>query len=201
MVNEHNEDNDIEVETTNDEDVDLEETELADVEEKSSDKIKKISQKLKRCEDEKKQIQDDLQRAKAEFLNVRKRLEEQQIIDRQRAKIQHVAELLPLCDSFQMAMSDKEVWEKASESWRKGIEGIHSQLTRLLDSYGVKVIDPQGEPFDPHRDEAVGTEEVADEKLVDTVISVVQRGYEIQIGDKTEVIRHARVTTGTLKTE
>lgn len=133
------------------------------------------------------------------FLNARKRLEEQQITDRLRAKMQHVEELLPLCDSFQMAMNDKAAWEKADGAWRKGIEGIHGQLMRLLDSYGVTAIDPQGEAFDPYRDEAVGTEIVEDEKLVDTVVSVVQRGYEIQVGEKTEVIRHARVTTGVTK--
>lgn len=195
----NNDDTDIEVETTNDEDSELEETELVDVEEKSSDKIKKMREKLRRCEEEKQLLQDNLQRAKAEFLNVRKRLEEQQLQDRLRAKVQHVEELLPLCDSFQMAMSDKDAWEKADEAWRKGVEGIHAQLNRLLASYNVSEINPVGEPFDPYRDEAIGTEEVTDEKLVDTVVSVVQRGYEMKIGDKTEVIRHTRVTTGVEK--
>ncbi|MCA9362644.1 nucleotide exchange factor GrpE [Candidatus Kaiserbacteria bacterium] len=199
MVHMNNDDTDIEVETTNDEDSELEETELVDVEEKSSDKIKKMREKLRRCEEEKQLLQDNLQRAKAEFLNVRKRLEEQQLQDRLRAKVQHVEELLPLCDSFQMAMSDKDAWEKADEAWRKGVEGIHAQLNRLLASYNVSEINPVGEPFDPYRDEAIGTEEVTDEKLVDTVVSVVQRGYEMKIGDKTEVIRHTRVTTGVEK--
>jgi molecular chaperone GrpE len=98
-----------------------------------------------------------------------------------------------------MAMKDKEVWERADDSWRKGIEGIYSQLERLLANYQVKVIDPIGEAFDPHRDEAVGTEQVEDEKMIDRVISVVQRGYEMKIGDSADIIRHARVTTGIMK--
>lgn len=201
MVNLNNDEPELEVETTNDNDVDLEETELVDVEEKSGDKIKKLKEQLRRCEDEKKQLQDDLQRARADFLNARKRLEDQQVQDRLRAKMQHVEEILPLCDSFQMAMSDKAAWEKADPAWRKGMEGIHTQLMSLLSSYGVQTIDPQGEQFDPYRDEAIGTEEVTDKKLVDTVVTVVQRGYEIRVGDKTEIIRHARVTTGVLKAE
>jgi molecular chaperone GrpE len=194
-----NENNDVEIETTNDENIELEEAELVDEEEKSNDKIKKLREKLNRAEEEKKQLQDDLQRARADFLNARKRLEEERARDRIRHRKEHVEELLPLCDSFDMAMSNTEVWEKADPVWRKGIEGINNQLLRLLNSYGVKAIEPKGEPFDPHRDEAVGTEVVEDEKLVDTVVSVLQRGYEIQVGDATEVIRHARVTTGTLK--
>ena len=142
---------------------------------------------------------DDLQRSRADFLNARKRLEEERARDHIRQRKAHVEELLPLCDSFEMAMSNKEAWEKTDEIWRKGIEGINNQLMRLLESYDVKVIDPKGTSFDPYRDEAVGTEVVEDEKLVDTIVTVLQRGYELQVDDTTEVIRHARVTTGVLK--
>jgi molecular chaperone GrpE (heat shock protein) len=34
---------------------------------------------------------------------------------------------------------------------------------------------------------------------VDTVIMVMQQGYEMTLGDKTELIRAARVTTGVAK--
>lgn len=197
MVYMNNENDDIEVETTNDE-FEPEESELIDVDEKSGDKIKKLQEKLRRAEDDKKELQDELQRARADFLNARKRLDEERARDRVRYRIAHVEELLPLCDSFYMAMSNKEAWEKADEAWRKGVEGINGQLNRILDSYGVKAIDPQGEPFDPHRDEAIGTEKVSDNKLVDKVITVVQRGFEMEVDGKMTVIRHARVTTGTL---
>lgn len=199
MVYMNNDEKEVEVEITNDEDPQLEDTELVEEEEKSKDKIKKLREKLARCEEDKKQASDDLQRARADFLNARRRLEDERARDKVRHQIQHVEELLPLCDSFQMAMSNKEAWEKADPAWRKGIEGIHAQLMQLLSSYQVTVIDPRGKPFDPHRDEAVGTEVVEDKKQVDTVVSVIQQGYEIQVGDKTEIIRHPRVTTGVMK--
>lgn len=199
MVYMSNDDEDIEVETTSNEDFEIEEPELVDEEEKSSDKIKKLREKISHLEEEKRQILDDSQRAKADFLNAKKRLEDERIRDRVRYQKQHVEEMLPLCDSFQMAMSDKEAWEKADEMWRKGIEGIHSQLMRVLESYGVKVIEPIGETFDPYRDEAIGTEEVEDNSKVDKVVSVVQRGYEMKVGEGSEIIRHARVTTGVKK--
>ena len=199
MVYMNKHEDDIEVETTNDADESLEETEITDVEEKSQGKIKQLQEKLKRCEQEKKELSDETQRTRADFLNARKRLEDERARDKIRQQKNHVEELLPLCDSFQMAMANKEAWERADESWRKGIEGIHNQLQRLLDSYNVQIINPVGESFDPHRDEAVGTEEVDDADKVDTVVSVLQLGYEITHGDTTEVIRHARVTTGVLK--
>lgn len=199
MVNENNEKIEEDVEITN-EDSAPEDLEIEDMEEKSGDKLKQLRDKIVRLEDEKKQLQDELQRAKAEFLNARKRLDEERDRDRVRSRMKHIEELLPLCDSFQMAMSDKEAWEKAEPAWRKGVEGIHTQLMSLLQAYGVTSIHPEtGETFDPHKHEAIGTEEVTDEKLEDTVVTVVQRGYEMQQGDTTEMIRHARVTTGTLK--
>lgn len=190
---------DVEFETTNDEDVEISEPELAEVEEKTGDKVKLLKEKIARLEEEKKQIMDDAQRARADFLNARKRLEDERARDKVRFKMMHVEELLPLCDSFQMAMNNKETWEKADENWRNGITGIYSQLMRIIDTYGVKAINPVGEPFDPYRDEAIGTEEVTDDKMVDKVVSVVQMGYEMKVGDSIEVIRHARVTTGVKK--
>lgn len=198
MVYMKHDETEIELETTDDENVNFEAVELVDEEESEVDRIKKMREKIARCEEDKKQLQDDLQRTRADFLNARKRLEDERSRDRIRSLKAHVEELLPLCDSFAMAMSNTEVWEKADAVWRKGIEGINSQLMRLLESYGVSIIEPQGKHFDPHRDEAVGTEVVTDEKLVDTVISVLQRGYEVRVGDTTEVIRHARVTIGVM---
>lgn len=198
MVNENKNESD-DVEVTNDEYNEIEDTDLAEEEERSADKIKKQRDTIARLKEEKQTLQDDLQRTKAEFLNARKRLEDERARDRVRSAKRHVEELLPLCDSFQMAMNNQEVWEKADESWRKGIEGIYTQLKRILDSYQVTELNPVGDAFNPHTHEAIGTEVVTDEKLQDTIVSVVQRGYEIKVGDTTELIRPARVTTGVIE--
>ncbi len=188
-----------EIEDITDEPIDTIEPEIEDIEEATGKKLKDLRAKIADLDTEKKHLLEESQRAKAEFLNARKRLEEERVRDRLRFQKQHVEELLPLCDSFQMAMSNKEVWEKADKAWRTGIEGIHMQLMNILDSYGVKAVEPVGQPFDPYKHEAVGTEEVTDEKLQDTVISVLQRGYELTQNGSTETIRPARVTTGIVK--
>ena len=197
-MNENEYEEDLE-EVTDEEDTDIEEPELVDVEEANGKKLKDLREKIARLDTEKKQLLDETQRARAEFLNARKRLEEERAKDKQRFIRKHAEELLPLCDSFQMAMSNTEVWEKADKSWRTGIEGIHMQLLNVLDSYGVTPLHPLGEAFDPYKHEAVGTEEVEDEALQDTIVSVVQRGYEMTHNGTTEIIRPARVTTGILK--
>ncbi|MAQ59363.1 nucleotide exchange factor GrpE [bacterium] len=173
-----------------------EDIELEDIEDRATDKIKQLRKKLETALEEKQKLQDELQRAKADFLNARRRLEEERVRDRVRNKKHFVEDLLPLCDSFQMAMNNTEAWEKADVSWRKGVEGINAQLQNILKEYGVSAINPAGEAFDPNRHEAVGTETVTDKKLDDTVVSVMQSGYEITLDGNTEIIRPARVTTG-----
>lgn len=200
MVDMKNNDNDdVEVEVTSEEQPEIVEPELIDLEEGGDKKNKKLKEKLVLCEEEKKKILDDFQRSRADFLNAKKRLENERAKDKVRFKKEHVMELLPLCDSFQMAMLNTEAWEKADKSWRTGVEGIYNQLMQLLEQYQVKAFDPQGEPFNPHKHEAVGMETVEDEALNDAVISVIQRGYEMKDGDTIEILRPARVTTGVIK--
>jgi molecular chaperone GrpE len=182
-----------------DENSEIQESELEDVEGLSNTKMKDLRTKIARLDTEKKEILEESQRTRAEFLNAKKRLEEERAQDRKRLQRQHAEELLPLCDSFQMAMSNTEVWEKADKSWRTGVEGINMQLMNILNSYVVKAVNPVGDAFDPQKHEAIGTEEVTDKKLEDTVISVVQQGYEMTQDNDTYMIRPARVTTGIVK--
>jgi molecular chaperone GrpE len=173
------------------------EDELLDIEEQEANKLQSLRKKLKTSEDEKKALQDELQRSKADFLNARKRLEEERVREYSRSVIKFVEQLLPLCDSFHMAISDKKTWEKADENWRKGVEGIYAQLQSLLASYQVRSVSPLGEQFDPHRHDALTTIPVTNLDEHNQIKAVVQLGYELQRGDgQTELIRPARVAIG-----
>lgn len=193
--NEHNEDADIEI--TN-EKLDInDEVEVEEAEEHQADTIKKLKAKLKEAEAEKRTALEDLQRAKADFLNARRRLEEERLRDRERGVISHIEDLIPLCDSFEMAMSNKEAWEKTDAIWRKGVEGIYAQLSSILASNKVEAVSPQGEHFDPTKHEALSTTPVAKAEENDTVVNVIQKGYVLKKADgNSEVIRPARVIIG-----
>ena len=172
-------------------DVDLEE-----VEENIHAKIKKLREKLKQCEQEKMEHLENLQRAKAEFLNAKKRMEEERKQDTQRIISAHIEKLLPLCDSFHMAMQDTQAWKAIDATWRKGIEGIHSQLHSILDAYGVAELNPQGEVFDPNTHEAVSNVKVTDKKQHHVVQQVLQTGFVRTVDNTQELLRPARVTVG-----
>jgi len=184
MSNEESHD-DIELEATGEENP--EDITLEDAEASARDKQKGLRAKLKECESAKMQAMEDLQRTKAEFLNSRKRLEEQASRDVVRAKDTFVLELLPLADSFDMAMQNTEAWEAIDEVWRKGVEGINAQLQSLLKKHNVTALDPTGETFNPEHHEALSTTDSDSE--TDTIVSVIQKGYE-RNGD---IIRPAKV--------
>ena len=170
--------------------------ELEEVEENSKEKIRSLQARLKESEQEKMEHLENLQRAKAEFLNAKKRLEDERQRDKERAVITQIEKLLPLCDSFHMAMSNTDAWEAIDETWRKGVESIHNQLRSILTSYGVTEIDPTGKEFDPQTHDAMANVPVDDASMHHKVISVIQKGYTRTHNGKEELIRPARVTIG-----
>jgi molecular chaperone GrpE len=197
MVNENNED------TTIQPDSDLTydnpeptATELIEDEATAEQKLKALRTKLQTATDTNRELHEELQRTRADFLNARKRLEEDRLESRERDTVRHIEKLLPLADSFYLAMLDRVTWEKGDEKWRKGVEGIHNQLLGILRGYGVESFDPTGQPFDPARHEAMSMTTVTDASQNDVVLTVMQQGYERTVGDTTTIIRPARVTVG-----
>lgn len=161
---------------------------LEDEEAGAGTKMKQLRAKLAACDEEKRSIHEELQRTRADFLNSKRRLEEQLQRDRERITERHMEDLLPLADSFDMAMQDP-AWQSADEIWRKGVEGIYAQLKNILRSNGIESIEPQaGSPFDPREHEAL-----MDTGNGDVIGQVFQKGYKR--GDT--IIRPAKVGVGT----
>lgn len=177
----------------------LAETEIVDEEEAYNDKLKRLRSKLESCEEDKRQYLEDLQRTRADFLNSKKRLEATLATDKERLTNDFVLEILPLCDSFDMAMSNTEAWQAVDETWRSGIVAIYSQLQSLLQSYQVKPIEPIGEAFNPQEHEAVSNVTVTEAEKNNQVMSVLQKGYVREKDGKRIVVRPARVTVGQTK--
>lgn len=175
-------------------------TDPIETEASSEDKIKSLRTKLKDAEEAKSAAQEEMQRTKADYLNARKRIEEDHASAQKRATRNFIGSLLPLCDSFDVAMQDQAVWDRVDEQWRKGVEGIRSQLQAILDAYNVVRDDPVGQPFDPKRHEALTETPVDDPAKHNTVTQVIQAGYYIN-EDEPVLIRPARVAVGVEHTD
>lgn len=138
---------------------------------------------------------DGWQRAKAEFINIRKRDQEANEQYLKFAKEDVITQLIPVLDSFEMAFANKESWEKVDKNWRMGVEHIYSQLIGVLTANNVSQIDPLGEKFDPMRDEAVENEPVTEEKLDHTITKVISKGYKLN----DRIIKPVKVKIGIFK--
>lgn len=153
--------------------------------------VLRLKEKLKECEAKKQEYLDSWQRAQADFVNIRKRDEERNKDVVKFANESLILEIIPVLDSFDIAFSNKEAWEKVDKNWRVGVEYIYSQLVTVLENNGVKQINPQGETFNPEFHEAL--EEVpGDKKDEGRVVQVVQKGYKFQ----GKIIRGAKVKVG-----
>ncbi len=157
--------------------------------------VKTLKEKLKKAIEEKQEYLNLWQRDKAEFVNARKRDQDAQKDFARFSNENLISELIPVLDSFHMAMGNKEVWEKADKNWRIGVEYIAQQLTKVLTDFGLKEIDPQGKIFDPLRDEAIEQVVVSNEKENNTVVAVIQKGYELH----GKILKAPKVKVGEFK--
>jgi len=151
---------------------------------------------VKRLQQEAQQAKDRYLRTLADVENTKKRLTREKEEFLRYAAEAMVRELLPIVDSLDQALVavDKQSDPQAVV---KGVHLIYRQLLGLLSKEGVKRIPTVGEPFDPHRHEAVAQVEATDGTPENTVVEEVQVGYTMH--DK--VIRPAivKVARGTAK--
>lgn len=158
-------------------------------------KLKKVKAELKACQKERQDYLNGWQRAKADYVNLKKELDESVANSSQRAKLKIVSEFLPAIDNFRLAFQDKEAWQKTPENWRLGIEHIYNQLHQTLQNLGVTEINEINITFDPNIHEALETVPVDKKEQDDVVIEVVRPGYKM----KDKIIRPAQVKVGNFK--
>ena len=148
-------------------------------EENATETIKKLREKLKKSEAERTEYLTGWQRAKADLINARKRDEEDRKDFMKFANERLIEGLIPVLESFDMAMGNKEAWEKVDKNWRIGVEYIYSQLTKALADSGLEEVNPIGKKFDASRDEAAAYEPVDSADKDHIILKVVQKGYTL----------------------
>ncbi|MFA6463784.1 MAG: nucleotide exchange factor GrpE [Candidatus Paceibacterota bacterium] len=141
--------------------------------------VRKLKEKISLLEEQNKEYLSGWQRDKADFINARKRDEEEKKEIRKYATERLIDGLIPVLESFDMAMGNKEAWEKVDKNWRIGVEYIYNHFRQTLEQDGLNEINPLGKKFDSTRDEAIEYVPTADKNLEDTVIEVVQKGYSL----------------------
>ncbi len=125
-------------------------------------------------------------RAVAELDNLRKR-GQRDVENARRFGVERFASaVLPVRDSLEAALAAAENVDVAT--LLEGERATLRLLDQALEGAGIREIDPQGQPFDPTKHEAMTTQPSRD-LAPDTVALVVQKGYELN----ERLLRPARV--------
>lgn len=131
---------------------------------------------------------DLLRRTQADFVNYRRRMNQEQAEGRIAAQSALLSRLLPVLDDFGRALGAVPP-ELVTHPWVQGLFLVARRLTTILDQLGVQQIGTPGEPFDPRWHEAIATEARADVPE-GTILQIAQPGYAL--GER--VIRPAQVS-------
>ena len=158
------------------------EEQVSKAEEKEVDET---AQKIEELEKELAASKEAHIRTLAEYDNYRKRTAKEKEGTYNDAKAMCMTELLPVLDNFDRALSADAT---DAESYKKGVEMIHTSFCEILKKLGVEAFGEAGEEFDPNFHN--GVMHIEDENLGENVIAqVFSKGYKI--GEK--VLRPAMV--------
>lgn len=126
-------------------------------------------------------LKDQILRAMAETENTRRRMKKE-IEDAQKYAVSGFAkEMLSVADNFRRALDAVPKDSADGETLKNlimGVEATERQLLSAFEKFGIKKIDPMGQPFDPHLHQVM-MEAEDPSKPAGTVVQVLQPGYMI----------------------
>jgi molecular chaperone GrpE len=134
------------------------------------------------------------QRTQADFINYRRRIEEERTQQTREANVAFVQRLLPILDDFERALANAAP-EDLESNWGKGMLLVERNLRGLLAAEDIVRIEAEGAEFDPRQHEAVARQPSADMRE-GHVLHVIRSGY--RKGDR--VIRPAQVVVAAAPT-
>jgi len=115
-------------------------------------------------------------RSAAELENVRKR-SARDVENAHRFALERFSrELLAVKDSLEMGLAAAET--ASIESLLQGSEATLKIFASTMQQFGIEVVDPSGEPFDPEFHEAISMMP-SDNVEPGSVVTVVQKGYSL----------------------
>jgi len=159
----------IETDKSNDDTVEME------VDKQTQDEL---GQLLHQAETKAQENWDKLLRVQAEMENMRRRAERDVENAHKYALEKFAAELLPVKDSLELGAAAAQQADTDIAKLREGTELTLKLLNDALGKYGINVVDPLEQPFNPEYHQAMSMVEVPD-KQPNTVVAVMQKGYTL----------------------
>jgi molecular chaperone GrpE len=138
----------------------------------ADNRLAELEARLAAATAETEKLREDWLRAKAETDNVRRRGQDD-VAKAHRYGVEGFAgALLAVKDSLDAALT---VENTSIERFKEGVEITARQLDAVFEKFAIRVVNPQGERFDPHRHQAIS--QVESDQEPNTVVTVLQKGY------------------------
>ena len=134
------------------------------------------------------QWKDKFLRAKAELANVQRRAEKGQSEALKYSNGGLIRSLLPVLDDLERVIASSAESGGDVDSVVGGVKLVLENFVKVLGDANVKVIEAEGQPFDPEIHEAM-MQQPSDEHAEPTVLQEVGKGYKLH----DRVLRPARV--------
>ncbi len=119
---------------------------------------------------------DKYLRAVAEAENIRKRATRDVEHARKYALEAFGRDMLAVRDSLEMGLDAADSAD--AEALREGSEATLKLLTSTLARFGIELVDPAGQPFDPELHEAISMQP-SEDVPAGSVVTVVQKGFTL----------------------
>ncbi len=143
------------------------------VPDKVPDEVARLRAEVESLGNEKHGLVDRLQRAQAEFENIRKRLTREKSDARQYAAVETIESLLPIVDDFERALKTPGIDPQVQQ----GLEMIGRRIFDVFERAGLKQIDLGDGKFNPHLHHAVDKAPAENDEQDQTILEVYQKGY------------------------
>ena len=147
--------------------------------EHSTNEINQLRSELEEALRERSQFRDLAQRVQADFINFRRRIEEEQQQSQLVANSQLLSALLPVIDDFDRAQGTiPRSKSKKEVAWLDGLLLVIKKIHVILEEAGVHVIEVGDEQLNPWVHEAVAFEEKND-LPEGKILNVIRHGYTL----------------------
>lgn len=140
--------------------------------------VVELARRLSETEAKLKDQIDQVMRARADMDNLRKRHERDLENAHKFALESFVQELLGVRDSLELGLSAAQDGTGDLAKLMEGTELTLKLLSNVMEKFGVKQVDPQGQGFNPDLHQAMSIQPRED-VAPNTVVAVIQKGYTL----------------------
>lgn len=141
----------------------------------TAEDLEALRKDFEAAQKERAELLDKLQRAQAEFENIRRRLEKEKSDIIRYAPSDTIQALLPVVDDFERAMSTEGV----PEDFKQGLELIHRRIFEVFQRAGLTPIE-EHDTFDPNLHFAVDRAPASEDQSDHQILEVYQKGYRFK---------------------